>query len=154
MWIHPVYQGAATFKQSLTYLQTNAFDLFHMEPFGEDEAKKMTFGLHGREKTLGLEVDFRRSLRDVVKHAEADRQATIFKLYKLACMAFMKGGTALGLQALKQADALGGTFFTDAEGAAPVCYLALLAENWVHLRNMDKYLPTPVNLSRYAHVRR
>ena len=97
-----MYQGAATFEQSLTYLQTNAFDLFHMEPFGEDEAEKMTFGMHGRGKTLGLEVDFRRSVRDVVKHAEADRQATILKLYKLAFMAFMKGGLALGLQALKQ----------------------------------------------------
>ena len=154
MWIHPVYQGAAAFEQSLTYLQTNAFDLFHMEPFGEDEAEKMTFGMHGREKTLGLEVDFRRSVRDVVKHAEADRQATILKLYKLAFMAFMKGGLALGLQALKQADALGGTFFTDAEGAAPACYLAFLAETWVHLRNMDKHLPIPPNLSRYVYERR
>lgn len=69
-------------------------------------------------------------------------------------MAFMKGGLALGLQALKQADALGGTFFTDAEGAAPACYLAFLAETWVHLRNMDKHLPIPPNLSRYVYERR
>jgi FkbM family methyltransferase len=154
MWIHPVYEGAATMEESLAYLKHTGFDLFHMEPYSEYEAERLTLGMHGRGQTLGAEVDFQRRVGDLVEHAAFDRPAMILKLYKLAFMAFLKGGNGLGLHSLKQADALGGKFFADADGVVPARYLAFLSEAWVHLRNMTKHLPALPNLGRYVHERR
>lgn len=154
MWIHPVYEGAATMEESLGYLKTAGFDLFHMEPYGEYEAENLTLGMHGRGQTLGAEVDFQRRIGDLLQHAEVDGPAAILNLYKLAFMAFLKGGNGLGLHALKQADALGGTFFSLPDGATPAKYLAFLGEVWVLLRNMEKHLPRLPNLGRYVHERR
>jgi FkbM family methyltransferase len=154
MWIHPVYQGAATFEESLAFLKTAEFDLFHMEPYSEYEAETVTFGMHGQGQTLGAEVEFQRRVAGLVAAADLDRPAALLKLYKLAFMAFLKGGNGLGLHVLKQADALGGTFFINAEGVAPAGYLTFLAEAWTLLTNMTKFLPVPPNLGEYVHVKR
>ena len=154
MWIHPVYQGAATLEESLGYLKNAGFDLFHMQPYGEYEAEPVTLGMHGAGQTLGAEVDFQRRVRDLTGDADSDRRATLLKLYKLAFMAFMKGGNGLGLHALKQADALGGAFFTAAGDVAPAKFLTFLAEVWIHLGNMTKHLPVLPDLGRFVHERR
>lgn len=154
MWIHSVYEGAATFEESLGYLKSVGFDLFHMEPYGEYEAERMTFGMHGTGQTLGAEVDFQRRVSDLTDPVDGETDSAILKLYKLALFAFLKGGNGLGFHALKQADALGGTFFADPDGNKPARYLAFLSDAWLHLRNMAKHLASPPDMGRFVHERR
>lgn len=154
MWIHPVYDGAATMEMSLAYLRDAGFDLFHIDPYGEYEADILTFGMHGLGQTLGAEVDFQKRVADVVSNAESERDATILKLYKLALLAFMNGGNGLGYQALKQADMLRGTFFAKDDGSKPANYLAFLEEAWIALQNMSKHLPVFPDLGQDMHRKR
>lgn len=154
MWIHPVYDGAATMEASLAYLRDAGFDLFHMAPYGEYEADKLTFGMHGLGQTLGAEVDFQKRVPDLVNNTESGRDAAILKLYKLALLAFMQGGNGLGYQALKQADALGGAFFAREDGTKPANYLIFLEEAWIALRNMTKHLPVFPDLGQAMHRKR
>ena len=154
MWIHPVYQGARTFSTSLAFLQDAGFDLFHMEPYGEYEADRMTLGMHSMGQTLGAEVDFQRRISDLVKEAETDRPTAILKLYKFAFMAIMNGGNGLCFRSLKQASALGGTFFVENGEAAPASYLEFLREVWAHMRSMSGHLPVLPDFGPYIHARR
>jgi len=154
MWIHPVYDGAATMEVSMAYLRDAGFDLFHMAPYGEYEADKLTFGMHGLGQTLGAEVDFHCQVDAIVNNAENGRDAAILKLYKLALLTFMQGGNGLGYQALKQADALGGTFFTKDNATKPANYLAFLEEAWIALQNMTKHLPVFPDLGQATHRKR
>ena len=154
MWIHPVYQGARTFNTSLAFLQDAGFDLFHMEPYREYEADRMPLGMHSGGQTLGAEVDFQRRISDLLDEAETDRPTAILKLYKLAFMAILNGGNGLCFNSLKQAQALGGTFFSENGKAPPASYLEFLREVWTHMRNMSEFLPVLPDFSRYIHARR
>jgi hypothetical protein len=152
MWIHPVYQGARTFSTSLTFLQDAGFDLFHMEPYGQYEADRMTIGMHSMGQTLGAEVDFQRRISDLAKEAETDLPTAILKLYKFAFMAIMNGGNGLCFHSLKQAQALGGTFFVENGGAAPASYLEFLREVWAHMQNMSGHALVLPDFGPYIHA--
>jgi FkbM family methyltransferase len=154
MWIHPVYDGAATMEASLAHLKAAGFEVFHMEPYGEYEAVPVTLGMHGTGQTLGAEVDFHLSMRDFKADGGPGHDAEVLKIYKLALLAFLKGGNGLGYRALKEAEARGGTFFADESGTRPASFLDFLSEIWVVLRNMDEHLPRFPDLSRYVHDRR
>jgi FkbM family methyltransferase len=141
MWIHEVYEGAATFEQSMAYLKARGFELFHMEPYGEYEADCITLGMHGLGQTLGAEVDFQHRLDDLLEGVETDLEGTILKLYKFSLLALLNGGNGLAFTALKKASALEGTFFVGDDGTYPTRYLAFLAEVWRYFSRMTKALP-------------
>jgi len=89
-----------------------------------------------------------------VKEAETDRPTAILKLYKFAFMAIMNGGNGLCFRSLKQASALGGTFFVENGEAAPASYLEFLREVWAHMRSMSGHLPVLPDFGPYIHARR
>lgn len=154
MWIHPIYEGAATMETTLGYLKDQGFDLFHMAPYGEYEADVLTFGMHGLGQTLGAEVDLHKSVADLVGNGGAASDETILRLYKLAFLAFMQGGNGLGYLALKHAAEFGGTYFVSGDGTKPAAYLEFLADAWKVFENMARNLPIFPDLSRFVHEKR
>ena len=149
MWTHEIYKGSRTLATSLGYLQSNGFELFSLEPYGEYEATDVVLGMHGGGQVLGAEISFHPRIQDLVKEANTDRDGALLKLYKLATLAAMEGGMGLCYRALAEAERIGGTFFVDSEGNIPAIYLGFLKRLWHLFKAMRSNLPKLPNYAPY-----
>ncbi|MBM86657.1 MAG: hypothetical protein CMM47_11630 [Rhodospirillaceae bacterium] len=154
MWTHEIYKGSRTLAKSLGYLQSNGFELFSLEPYGEYEAADVVLGMHGGGQVLGAEISFHQRIQDLVKEANTNHDGALLKLYKLATLATMEGGMELCYRALSEADKIGGTFFMDREGNTPAIYLRFLKRLWNLFKAMENSLPKLPNFAPYYHRKR